>query len=111
MRIYIAGPYTADSEQVIERNVQTAIDAGIALVLRGHAPFIPHLTHFVDQRCREIGIAIHWDTYLTWDLEWLELCDAVLCLGNSRGSDIEVAAAQKWGKRIYRSLDEIEPAA
>jgi len=111
MRIYIAGPYSAESEDAIRANVRAAIDAAITLVRKGHAPYIPHLTHFVDERSREVGANLTWEDYLEWDLAWLRVCDAFLYLGSSRGADLELAAAEKSGMRIYRSLDDIEPAS
>jgi hypothetical protein len=111
VRIYIAGPYTADSEAEIHDNVLAAIDAAILLVKKGHAPYVPHLTHYIDKRSTEIGAHLTWRTYLDWDLEWLEACDALLFLGSSRGADIELEEAKRAGKLIFRSVDEVAPAA
>ena len=107
LRIYIAGPYSADSEDQVVSNVAVAIDAAIHLVKRGHYPFVPHLTHFVDLRAKEIGAELLWEDYLRWDMEWLKLCDAVLFLGNSKGADLELQAAVEMGKEVYYSLDGI----
>ncbi len=108
LRIYIAGPYTAANDQAIERNVNRAIDAGIALVQKGHYPYVPHLTHFVDRRAKDVGVDLLWEDYLRWDMEWLKLCDAVLFLGNSKGADLELETAMEMGKKIYHALDEVQ---
>lgn len=107
MRIYVAGPYTGADQPAIDQNVRAAIDMGLALLKRGHAPFIPHLTGFVDLRAHEIGMNVTWDEYLQWDLTWLRLCDALFYLGASPGADLELREAQKLGKTIYRDLDEV----
>ena len=107
LRIYIAGPYTAaDSDRMIQ-NVTRAIDAGLKILERGHCPFIPHLTHFVDMRAKQVGLNLSWEDYINWDLQWLNCCDALLYLDSSRGADLELAKAIEEGKRIFYSIDEI----
>ena len=107
MRIYVAGPYSAESEAQIVANVKAAVDAGITLFRKGHSPYIPHLTHYVDLRAKEVGTSLEWADYIRWDMPWLRLCDAVLCLGESVGVKIELAEARRIGKRIFLSLEEI----
>lgn len=107
LRIYVCGPYTADSEEQVIQNVMRAIDAGLALWKKGHYPYIPHLTHFVDLRAKELGLEIRWEDYIEWDKVWLELCDALLFLGDSRGAMMELDYAKKLGKIIYYSIEEI----
>ncbi len=107
MRIYIAGPYSAGSETQIDANVRAAVDAGIAVFRKGHYPFVPHLTHFVDLRAKELGTKLEWEDYIRWDLEWLRQCDAVLCFGRSPGTDIEIEEARRRGIRIFQSLEEV----
>ena len=110
LRIYVAGPYTAETGAGKVSNVKRAIDVGIALFKKGHIPFIPHLTHFVDLRAKEKGIPIAWEEYIRWDLGWLSLCDAVIYLGSSPGADLELASAQRLGKRVFHSLDDVPTA-
>ncbi len=107
LKIYIAGPYSAVTEEQRLRNVNAAIDAGIKILFKGHFPFIPHLTHFVDIRAEEINHPIGWEGYIKWDMVWLEMCDALLYLGSSRGADLELQVAANVGKQIFYSVDEI----
>ena len=110
MRIYIAGPYSADSLQEKRENVTKAIDAGLALWQKGHDPYIPHLTHFVDQRAMKARIPMTWKDYIAWDKTWLETCDALLFLGSSKGADLELEFARKMGKTIFFSVNSIPTA-
>ena len=107
LRIYVAGPYTAESEIQISQNVMKALDVGLILWKKGHYPYIPHLTHFVDLRAREKGIPMTWKDYIEWDKAWLEFCDALLFLGNSKGANIELEYAKKIGKTIYYNIDDV----
>lgn len=107
LKVYIAGPYTAATEEEIDKNVNSAIDAAFRIFEKGHFPYIPHLTHFVDKRAIEKGIKLKWEDYISWDMVWAESCDALLYLGSSKGADLERNAAERQGKRIFYSLEEI----
>lgn len=107
LKIYIAGPYTAETEDQRVNNVNVAIDASFELLIRGHFPYIPHLTHFIDHRAKEVGFLLEWEDYIRWDMVWLETCDALLYLGSSRGANLELDAAKRAGKQIFYSLTEI----
>jgi hypothetical protein len=107
MKIYVAGPYTGSSIEEIEANVQRAIDAGIHIWNKGHFPFIPHVLHWVDLRAAELNIPMEWEDYMLWDAPWLDDCDALLLLAESKGALIELKRAQDEGKIIFHSLEEI----
>ena len=107
MRIYIAGPLTADTDEAVLQNCQKAIDAGIELMRMGHVPFVPHLMQWFDARAKSEGVNFSWEVYINWCLAWLEQCEALLFLGPSPGANIELEAAKKAGKRIFYSVDEI----
>jgi len=110
MRIYVAGPYTAADAKGHEINTSRAIDAGIAIYRKGHFPYVPHLTHFVDLRAKRTGVKLGWADYIAWDMPWLEVCDALLYLGKSKGADLELERASRLGKRIFYSLEQIPRA-
>ncbi len=105
--IYVAGPYTADDPGQVEKNVNRAIDAGIEIFRRGHFPFIPHLTDFVDKRAKESGAPLTWNDFIAWDKPWISKADALLFLGSSPGAELELREADRLGKRIFRAIEEI----
>lgn len=107
MKIYIAGPYTAKNESEMENNSNKAIDAGIEVYKKGHIPFIPHLTHWVDRRCKANNILFEYEDYMRWDIQWLKACDAIIYLGSSKGADQELKIAEDLGKQVFRSLNEV----
>lgn len=110
LKIYIAGPYTADTEFLRLRNVNAAIDVAFQLFSKGHYPYIPHLTHFIDLRASEIGRFLSWEDYIKWDLPWVEVCDALFYLSPSRGADLELERARQLGRRVFYSIDEVPEA-
>jgi len=100
MRIYLSAPYSSGKLRWTER----MLALGSALLDRGHAPFVPHLTHFWDY--------VHPQSYETWlayDLEWLRQCDLVIRLeGHSPGADREVEEALRCGIPVVKvSLDAV----
>ena len=100
LRVYVAGPYTNDPEKC----TAAAIDAGNALLDLGHAPFVPHLSHYWHTR----HSARHYEDWMRIDLAWLAAADVVLRLpGDSPGADREVAEAERLGIRVAHSLDEV----
>ncbi len=107
LRIYVAGPYTGANRQEIDRNVNRAIDVGIEIFNRGHFPYVPHLTDLIDKRAREVGKEMSWADFMAWDEPWLDICDALIFIGESRGANLELEYAKKLGKAIFYSCDEI----
>ena len=97
MRVYIAGPYTNGD---VALNVRAAIEAADALIVAGHAPFVPHLSHFQHMMRPQ-----PYETWLRLDMEWLPQCEALIRLpGDSSGADAEVDEAQARGMPVYRSV-------
>ena len=107
LRIYLAGPYSGSNRKEIKKNVDRAVDAGIEVFLKGHFPYVPHLTDRVDGRARETGREMTWHDFIRWDMPWLEVCDALLYLDKSNGSDLELDKAKRLGKQIFYSVEEI----
>jgi hypothetical protein len=98
MRVYIAGPISTGDQFL---NCREAMLAADKLLQLGHTPFIPHLGcfwHIVSPKS--------YDTWLKYDLEWLDACDAVLRLpGHSPGANREVARAVANGKPVFYSIE------
>ena len=107
LKIYIAGPYSAETAEQRLQNVNVAIDAALQVFFKGHFPYVPHLTHYVDERANATNITMRWEDYITWDMPWVAACEALLYLRSSRGADLELKAAQALGKQIFYSVDEI----
>ena len=107
LKIYIAAPYSADTEEEREKNTEAVINAALALFKKGHFPYIPHLTHWVDKRAKETNVVMEWKDYIKWHRPWLETCDAFLYLNSSKGTDLELQIAKDLGKPIFYSVDEV----
>jgi len=105
MLIYISGPYNADSEEKIEKNVRKAEDLALELIKRtSHYPICPHtMTKGWEKK-------ISLDDIMRSDFEAVKKCDALLMLEGwekSRGAKLEKKYAGILDKPIYYSIDEI----
>ena len=77
------------------------------ILSKGHFPFIPHLTHYVDLRAKQNKVDITRREYLKWDEVWLRCCDAFYLIGESKGANMELNIAKKLGIPIYYDLKDI----
>jgi hypothetical protein len=99
-RIYVAGPYTKGDVCV---NVRTAVLAGLEIVKAGHAPFVPHLSHFMHYLEPQ-----GYEVWMEQDFEWIRVCHALLRLpGESSGADREVSLATDLGIPVFHSMDKL----
>ena len=107
LRVYLFGPYRANTPKAVDANIAMARRAAGAVLRRGHCPFTPHLLtaaferHFPD---------IADDVYLTTDLDWLPVCHAMLALpgwDKSRGSLEELRVGETLGLFIVDSASEL----
>ncbi len=111
MLIYVAGPYSADSDAGRIANVNHAMAAGRVILQKGHWPFIPHLTHYFDEwHNARHDVRLDAETYMQWDFAILRRCDALLYLSPSPGADRELALARELGIPIYLIVEAIPVA-
>lgn len=111
LRIFIAGPYSAETREGVEMNVQKAMDVAACLWYRGHYPFVPHLFDLLDQHLqskrRFFFGPMDYEDWMDWCASYLEVCDAVLYLGSSPGADRELLSAASRRIPIYTRLEQI----
>jgi hypothetical protein len=108
LKIYIAGPLSADTKEIVFANCQRAVDAGIELMRKGHFPFVPHLSLWTNTRAKvKHDVEFTWEQWMKLDDAFLQCCDALLYLGSSRGADQELARAKELGLQIFYSVDEV----
>ncbi len=100
MYIYIASPYTIGNKL---ENTKASLMVAAQLLLMGHVPFAPLLTHFWDEITPR-----SYEEWLELDFKWILRCDAVLRLpGESNGADAEVEFAQDNGIGVYFGIQDL----
>lgn len=108
MRIFVAGPYgDSNPKDVIKANVMAADEIGRTLLKMGHIPFIPHKMTWGWEDDQEIA----GGSYLSMNLEWLSLCDAIFMLPtwmDSVGATNERSFARSNGILVCYSFEDIQ---
>lgn len=114
-RIYVCSQYGARYDygpEVLERNVNRAIEIGQQIIRLGHIPLVPHLYHYMDMvDGKKFLDEEHW---LEICCEWVLQCNSILVAPGwqtSHGMKTEHDLAAAYGRRIYYSIDEIEGRA
>ena len=99
--IYIAGPYTKPDP---DENTRKAMEVWHQLADLGFVPFLPHLSHFLEQhRTRPYA---YW---LEYDNQFIPFCKGLLRMpGESSGSDKEVMLAEVLGIPVFHSIEELD---
>jgi hypothetical protein len=105
--LYLAHPYSAPTQRARLRNVEKTMDAAIQLYYHGFCSICPNLFHFLDDRATAIGKPLQWLDYMVWDVNLLSRCDALLYLGQSKGTDIEKAWAEKHNLPVFYSIEAV----
>lgn len=93
VRIYIAAPYQAENIDLIQANIDKVLTIAVRLTKGGYSVFVPHLTHYIDLKAKEMGIEIDNNTWVELDLAWLVQSDVMLVLGLSPGVEREIEFA------------------
>ena len=104
IHVYIASPYTIGD---------TGLNVRVSMLMfhrllnynngKTFVPFCPLWCHF-----QHILTPEKYDTWMEWDLAWLEKCDCILRLpGESAGASKEVDYAISKDIPVFFSLDEL----
>jgi len=105
MLIMVAGPYSAPTEAERKRNLVKINTAAVKVVEKGHIPVvgvnaalpIVEMGNFNNE----------YDVIMRISVALAEKCDAILCLGTSKGVEMEKQAFVKKGLPVYEDLSEI----
>ena len=105
MLIMVAGPYSAPTGEERKKNLRRINQASYQVSKKGHVPVvgvnaalpIVEAGHFDDP----------YEEIMRISLALAEKCDAILCLGASRGVEMEKEIFERKGLPVYEDLDEL----
>lgn len=109
MLIAVAGPYSADTPEQRQRNLDRMNEAAAGVFMLGHVPVIGvNASLPVVER---LGPDVDpYEAMMTISLAVVEKCDAILVLAESPGVKRERDLIESKGLPVYRNVHEI-PAA
>lgn len=111
LRIYVAGPLSADTPELMQMHADKADRITRELIVRGHFVFCPHtqsVSHFTDGRPEFLDYQ--------WIVEyhdidgWVSVCDAIYMLPDwerSKGAKMEHEAAVRMGLEVFYELADV----
>lgn len=108
MLIAVAGPYSADSAEKRQRNLDALNKAAVAVLNLGHIPVIGVNAALPVVAQLE---ADHYETIMAISLALVDKCEAILVIGESAGVIRERAIFESKGLPVYRDIGEIPPAS
>lgn len=101
LRIYVAGPFSAPTQEARDHHCRRACEIGLALMKRGHLVHIPHAAtapldghfHYEDYMELDFSIIQHW-------------AQAIFLVGHSPGADREAALGNVYHLPIYERVED-----
>ena len=102
MKVYVAGPYSADNVLGVLSNIRKGNQVAYELLQMGFAPFSPWLDHlfvFMDST-NDLSV----NDFYEYSLEWMRVSDVIFVQGewaNSKGTKAEVEEAERLGIPVF----------
>ena len=106
MLIAVAGPYSAETSEQRQRNLDRMNEAAAGVFMLGHVPVIG--VNVALPVVERLGPDIdRYEALMTISLAVVEKCEAILLLAESPGVIRERDLIESKGRPVYRSVREI----
>lgn len=105
MKIAVAGPYSAHTQEQRERNLEAMNKAAARLLEMGHIPLVG--VNAALPVVQQAHIADNYKAIMDISLALIDNCEAILVLGDSPGVQQEKDLLSGKGLPVYYSMDEI----
>ena len=100
-RMYVAGPISGDTEEIVDRNYKKGQEIGEILKGKGHLVFVPHNYVLVYPGSTRLPVDVY-EALLNLDLSIIRHWATAICfIGHSPGADRELDLAWKTGLKIF----------
>jgi hypothetical protein len=106
MIIGVAGPYSADSAEQRQANLDAMNRAAAKLLERGHIPLIG--VNAALPVVEQAGNIDRYKAIMEISMAVIDQCEAILIIGESPGANRERDLVLGKGLRVYYSVDEID---
>ena len=106
MRVYVAGPYSANDIVTSLNHMRKGMRASVEILLAGHEPFCPWLDFHFQFMLKETE-ALDVIDYYRYSIAWLEVSDCMVVLEGWQGSTgtcVEMDRAKELHIPIYHGV-------
>lgn len=110
MLIAVAGPYSADTPEQRQRNLDAMNEAAADVMKLGHIPVIGVNAALPVVECLGPD-ANQYEAMMAISLALVDKCDAILVIGDSPGVDRERHQVESKGLPVYRNINDVPAAA
>ncbi len=105
--IFVTGPYSAPTDEGVERNIQRAIEMGRRVFRKGYFALVPHLLVRDFYVPKDTSGPFSYEALMQFTLAMVPKCDALLLYDHSPGAAREWRLAESLGKPIYFDISEL----
>lgn len=107
MIIGVAGPYSADTEEKRQQNLDDLNKTAAQLLAKGHTPLIG--VNAALPVVQQSGLTKHerYEAIMKISMAVIDKCDALLIIAESPGANRERDFVQSKGLPVYFSIEEI----
>ena len=110
MLIAVAGPYSADTAEQRQRNLDAMNEAAAGVMKLGHIPVIGVNAALPVVSC--LGPEVnHYEAMMAISLALVDKCDAILVIGESAGVKRERDLVEAKGLPVYGDVNDVPPAS
>ena len=106
MLIAVAGPYSAETQEQRQRNLDALNEAAAAVLKLGHVPLVGVNAALPVVECLDTD-SDRYEAMMTISLALVDKCDAILMIGSSPGANRERDLVKAKGLPVYENVDAI----
>jgi Domain of unknown function (DUF4406) len=110
MLIAVAGPYSAETKEQRQRNLDALNEAAATILKLGHIPLIGVNAALPVVECLDAD-SDRYEAMMTISLALVDKCDAILMIGSSPGANRERDLVKAKGSPVYETVEEITAAS
>lgn len=108
IKVYVAGPYSANNVIDVLKNIGHGEKMCARLFKLGYAPFCPwHDKSYVIDNCND---KFTTKQFYDYSMVWLDVSDCILLLSGwetSKGTIVEIERAKKLDIPVYYSIEDL----
>ena len=105
--VFVAGPYSAPTEEEVKRNIKNAINIGRILFEKGYYPIVPHVLVREYYNPEDKHGIFGYEPMMHYTQSIISKCDILLFIDHSPGVDRELKFAEDLGKPIYFDVNHL----